>query len=405
MRASLNNFRGLRALTLLATTLFLVASCSSAASPSPSATGTATPPPTGTAPPTPGETPTPAPSVGGELAYLGFQGDDAPTTMKSFYDETGITLGATYVDSSEDIVTKLKAGGLGKYDFGTANQRLVQTLVDEDLIVPIDESQVPNLEQLFPELRDASVVPWAWRDGKLYAIPAYFGFDAINYNADAIPVAPTNWDELLDASYKGKICVLDNPVGQILSVGEHLGFGSDGTTFTKEKLTQIVDWIKKLVANSKTFVKGYGEMADLMIRGDCTVGWIGWEYVSVKGQDAGVNIRHFIEQGKVKAWADALVVFKGAQNPAAAYAWINRLLDAKVMAGAAQEVSSLVTNTQVVDYLPKEFVDQMDFAAAAQKLKDIAWSTKPPATSTDPNQATLEDFTKAWEEIKASAGG
>ncbi len=343
-----------------------------------------------------------APAVSGDLAYIGFQGDDSPKSMAPFYGRTGVKMGATYVDSSEDIVTKLKVGGQGRYDFGTANQRVVGDLVAQNLIEPIDETKIPNLQYVLPQMKSAQGVPWAFADGKLYSIPLFWGFDVVNYRADLVTNPPSTWDDLLDAQYKGKICIFDNPIGGTLTVGQHLGLGSDGTKFTKANVETIKQWLLKLKANAKTYAKDYGELADLLIRGDCQLGWTGWEYISVKGQAAGVDIKHFVEGGRpVKAWADALVVAKGAPNRDAAYAWINEILDPKVLANAAQEVSSLVPETEAVQYMPASFASSMSFGSLEQSLTQLAWSAKPPATSSDPNQATLDDFTKMWEAVKA----
>ena len=257
----------------------------------------------------------PSGKVGGSLSYLGFEGDDAPDAAKPFYDKFGVTLGATYLSSSEDILTKMKAGGPGKYDVGTSNTRLIQSLIDQDFLEPLDAEKIPNLKDIYPDFTDEKVVPWAYRDGKLYGIAGYFGLDVINYRADKVSPVPAKWDDLLDSRFKDKIAITDSPVGNLLSVGTAVfGYPPDGTKYTKENLQNVVDWMKKIKLNAKAIVAGYGEVADLMIRGDAWIGFIGWEYISVQGQKAGVDIKHFLANGPLKAWCDAFVVFKGAQN-------------------------------------------------------------------------------------------
>ena len=160
--------------------------------------------------------------------------------------------------------------------------------------------------------------------------------------------------------------------------------------------------MKKLKANSKTYVSGYGELADLLIRGDVWIGFIGWEYISVQGQKAGVNIKHFLADGPLKAWCDAFVVFKGANNPDTAYAWVDNMITAETAAKAAQHTSSLVTNPKVVPLLPKDFVEAMGFNNLGAQLRKIQWSVNPPAEVSDPSKPTIDDFKHAWDEIKAS---
>jgi putative spermidine/putrescine transport system substrate-binding protein/spermidine/putrescine transport system substrate-binding protein len=343
----------------------------------------------------------PAAKIGGNLSYLGFEGDDAPDAAKPFYEKYGVTLGATYLGSTEEVLTKLKAGGRGRYDVGANNTRMIQPMIDQDFLVPLDLEQIPNIKEIYTDFTDPKIVPWAYRDGKLYAIGAYFGFDVINYNADKIPTPPKSWSELLDPKYKGRIGILDSAVGHMLSIGTTIyNYPPDGTKYTKEMLKNVVDWGKKLKANAKTFVKSYGDMTDLLIRGDIWIGFIGWEYNSVQGQKAGVNIKHFLADGPVKAWCDAFVVYKGSSNPDTAHAWINHMIGAEVAAKAAQHTSSLVSNSKGRQYLPKNFADAMGFANLEAQIKRIQWSISPLPQVDNPNNATIDDFKRGWEEIK-----
>eukprot|EP01036_Dinobryon_divergens_P049774 gene49774-66673_t len=84
------------------------------------------------------------------VTWVGWQGYDEPLKLGSFLKDNAISLATTYINSNEEIITRLQAGGAGQVDFITIYYGHIPILIAADLIEPIDESKIPALANLFP---------------------------------------------------------------------------------------------------------------------------------------------------------------------------------------------------------------------------------------------------------------
>jgi spermidine/putrescine transport system substrate-binding protein len=338
-------------------------------------------------------------AIGGNLNMIGWEGYDLPDAAKPFQAKHGITLNVTYIGSNDEVLTKFQAGGPGRYDVGDITSRFIQPMIEQKMLTPLDEARLPNFKQVYPQFQN---VDWARRDGKLYAVPAYFGFDVINYNADFLKQPPKTWDVLIDPQYKGKVGFYDNPSGTMFFIGAIVGVGADGTKYTKADLQKIIEWGKKWKANSKTLVKSYGEMTDLLVRGDIWLGAIGWQYVTVQGQKQRANLADALPDGPAKAWCDSYFIFAGATNLDTAYAWIDNAITPEVMAKSGPALNSMVTNAKAAPLLPQEHAKLMGYDKLNDQLGRAVFSVFPPARAADAHHISLDELLRGYEQIKAS---
>jgi spermidine/putrescine transport system substrate-binding protein len=340
----------------------------------------------------------PAPKIGGVLNNLGWEGYDIPTAAKAFQDANGITLNNTYIGSNEEVLTKFQAGGPGKYDMGNVTIRFFPSMIEQNMVLPLDLARLPNWNDFYAQFKsDSPTLDMLQKDGKIYGVPAYFGLNVISYNADLVE-RPTTWDVLIDPKYKDKVGLYDTATATVFLIAAILGHGTDARKYTKAILAEVVEWGKKWKANSKTLVKSYGEMTDLLVRGDIWMAAEGWEFVTIKGRDQGVNLDHSLPDGPAKAWCDCYFIFQGGSNVDTAYAWLNNAISPEVMAQSAQDLGSFVTNSKAADKMPKDFAEAMHFSDLNTTLGRASFSRFP-----DPgNEITVDDMLKAYEEIKAA---
>ena len=340
-------------------------------------------------------------NIGGTLNYLSFEGYDDAEAMQPLAEKYGVVLNSTYIDNNPEILTKYIAGGPGRYDVGLQYDRFFPPMFEHDMLEPLNLDLIPNFEQIYPRFQNAN---WVQHEGKIYGIPGFFGFlDAVNYRADKIIPAPESYAVLIDPKYKGTVGVRSDATDNLLLIGALIyDFGVDGTKYTKDQLKQCLDWAQKLRDNAKTRVHGYGELADLLIRGDIWLGTVGWEFISLQGQQAGVDVRHMTSKsGPTPAWTDSFFIFKGSQNVETAHAWINQMLSAESMALLAQKLGTFIANPNAVPLLPESIADGMGFAQVNDQLDRAVVGTLPAPEQSDPNLATLDDFNSGWEAIWA----
>ena len=111
-------------------------------------------------------------SAATDVFFLGWQGYDDPYKVGGFLEENGITLQTTYINTIEDIITKLRSGGMGSVDLTTLISQYVEFSAEAGLLEPIDESKVPNLGKRHPRFKQIDEILRV--DGKLYGVPFTF---------------------------------------------------------------------------------------------------------------------------------------------------------------------------------------------------------------------------------------
>ena len=114
--------------------------------------------------------------------WVGWQGYDEPLKLGSFLKDNGIALATTYINTNEEIITRLQAGGAGQVDFITIYFGHMPILIAADLIEPIDESKVAGIADMFPEFLNVDAIR---KDGKLYAVPFTWGTLSMVYDPAA----------------------------------------------------------------------------------------------------------------------------------------------------------------------------------------------------------------------------
>jgi hypothetical protein len=81
-------------------------------------------------------------------------------------------------------------------------QPFVRPLAQRKWILPIDPARLKNHGKMFDLFKSPE---WAMWDGKLVALPYYWGYDSIVYNAKHMPDGGETWGRLWDDRYRGRL--------------------------------------------------------------------------------------------------------------------------------------------------------------------------------------------------------
>jgi spermidine/putrescine transport system substrate-binding protein len=271
-----------------------------------------------------------------ELNLLTWEGYHQEPWLQEFTKKTGIKINATNVGSPAEMFSKVTASP-GQYDIILNTSGWFDQYVQSDLITPIDESKVPNVNEIsdaFP-WRDATSV-----DGKNYAILYTWGDQPLGWNSDDVPGSldvdqyltdgvPNDWNILWDPQFKGKVTVFDDPTSVEPMIPLALGFENpyklDDAQFEQfeKKLYELRPQVKKLTS-------GFDDQANTFINGEAIIGYVNHTLVVVEANKKGTPIEanHTVEQG-VPAWSDNLTLTKegGAKKLDAAYEFINSQIE------------------------------------------------------------------------------
>jgi spermidine/putrescine-binding protein len=272
--------------------------------------------------------------------WLGWQGYDEPVKLGTFLKDNGIALATTYINTNEEIITKLQAGGAGQFDFITIYFGHIPILIAADLIEPIDESKVTGIDQIFPEFLQVDTIR---HDGKLYAVPFTWGTLSMVYDPSAT-AKPASWKDALKDDVKGKVAMVDDMTGLISTWAPIVTGTKTPTRLTMDELKKTIDHLITIKKNhARTFSASYGEAVDLFARGEVVTSAIGWD--AMVGFAAAKNkVLDFVlpEEGAM-VFMDTLAIPKGAPNRALAY----KLLGQSISRDGQKQIADTLTQAVI----------------------------------------------------------
>lgn len=285
----------------------------------------------------------------GELNAILWEGYATEKSVKDFEAKTGIEVNVTSIASNDEVFAKIRTKS-GQYDLIPATTDVSGQYIESGLVQPINLDQVPEAENLFPAFKD---LPQAEKDGDVYGVAHTWSADPIIYNADAIEEPEASYAALFDEQYAGRVSLYDD-LGS-LWVGA-LVLGYDPFNLSEDELSEVTE----KMAEQKELVRKYWTSGDdlikLMAAGEVDIA-TGWNYMYTELKSQGVNVERLVPKEGNLGWVDLLMIPVGAENPCAAYKWMDWALSPEGGSETAKSGWSVATQS-VADALdPKLAAD------------------------------------------------
>jgi spermidine/putrescine-binding protein len=172
------------------------------------------------------------------MTWMGWQGYETPIKAGTFLKDNDIDFQPTFISSNEEIITKLQAGGIGKTDLITMYFGYLPLMAEGGLLEPLDPSRVEQFNDLIPQFTSQEVIR---KDGQLYGVPWNWGSLPLMYDPEQVKAPPESWLDLMKPEFKGKVAMVDDPLGNLLIWGTVVTGKPLGTLLTKEELTKVID--------------------------------------------------------------------------------------------------------------------------------------------------------------------
>lgn len=224
-------------------------------------------------------------------------------------------------DSNESMYTKLQSGSV--YDVLVPSDYMIERLIKEDYLQPVDWSKITNKDKIVPKLLNNN-----FDKGSKYAVPYYWGTVGIVYNKKTVSKEDLQegWNILRNKKYSGKIYMYDSERDSFMIALKALGYSMNTTN--KSELQQAYEW---LVEQNKTMKPVYvgDDVMDNMISGnkDMAAVYSGdGAYIISENSDMGFVVP---EQGS-NNWIDGMVITKSCKNTELAHKFINFFLQKDV---------------------------------------------------------------------------
>jgi spermidine/putrescine transport system substrate-binding protein len=333
------------------------------------------------------------------MSWMGWQGFETPILTGTFLEDHDIDFQPTFVASNEEIITRLQAGGIGRTDLVTMYFGYLQLMDEAGLVEPVDQSRIVAWDRLIPEFRDHPAI----RNGdRLLGVPWNWGSLPLMYDPAVIPETPASWMDVFKDDYRGRVAMVDDPLGNLLVWGPVLTGRPDGTLLSRAELTEVIDTLIRLkTEHARAFFPTYGEMADAFARGEVVISAIGWEAVAVWAAAKGKEIRYTIPAEGTTIFMDTLTIPAEAPNIDLTYAMINHILSPEPQRVFATEQSAGITNLDAVPLLPAELAASYGYADLPAKLGRARLVPMPP-TESDGTVATYDDFLAEYARLQAA---
>lgn len=271
--------------------------------------------------PTPGAPEAAAPAaapekIGGELNLFAWSEYIPQSVLDGFSKETGVQVNYETYGSNEEMLAKLMSGA-SSYDLIQPSEYVVEALVKENMLVPLDKSKLPNLKNIGPEYFKQPHDP-----DLVYSVPYMQGTVGIVLNTEKVKDPVAGYADVFQPKYKGRIVILDDAL-EIVTWGlATFGIGPDGVT------TENLAKVRPVLAAWLPLVKVYDSDSPktALLNGDVDLGivWSGEAAILIKEQPG--KFAYVLPQEGAHMFIDNIVIPKGAQNVAAAHAFIDYIL-------------------------------------------------------------------------------
>lgn len=274
-----------------------------------------------------------------------------PTLLTEFEKETGYKVRYETFDSNEAMYTKIQQGGTG-YDIAIPSEYMIQKMMKQDLLLPIDHKKLKGLDNLHPQFLNQPFDP-----NNKYSIPYFWGTLGIIYNDKFIPEGTIEtWDDLWKPELKNNLMLIDGArevLGLSLnSVGDSLNSkDSKELDAAKAKLMTLVPNVKAIVADEiKMYMINEESAAAVSFSGEAS-----------EMLDNNEHLHYVIPEEGSNLWFDNIVMPKTAQNTAGAYAFINFMLQPEIAAKNAEYIGYATPNAEAEKLLPEEITSDKQF--------------------------------------------
>lgn len=267
----------------------------------------------------------PAASAAGEVItvynwgqYISDGTDGSLDVLEAFTEATGIRVNYVTFDSNETMYTKLKTGG-SSYDIVIPSDYMIAQMIAEDMLEPIDFSNVPNYANIDEAFKNTDYDP----DNR-YSVPYTWGTVGLIYNTKF--VEPTSsWRTLWDSKYQGKILMFDNP-RDAFAIAELLEGLSPNTEEQRDFQKAAA-----LLQAQKPVLQQY-VMDQIFERMEREEAWAApyyaGDYLIMAEENPNLAFCHPDEGFNL--FIDAMCIPKGCENKAGAEAFINFMCDPEI---------------------------------------------------------------------------
>lgn len=263
--------------------------------------------------------------------------------LTDFEKEYGVRVNYSLFSSNEEMYTKLLSGAA--YDILIPSDYMIERLIKENMLQPLDKSVVTNLDQMYPDVMGLEFDP-----DNTYSAPYLWQNVGIVY--DTTRIDPEKMEEAgfsiyLDEEYAGHAYMYDSERDSFMMAFKALGYSMN--TEDPDEIQAAYEWLRQV---DKAVHPAYvtDEVIDAMANGEK---WMAIVYSGDAAYILSVNedMGYCAPKEGTNLCVDSMVIPANAENPALANAFIQFVLDYDNSLAISEEVGYASPNAQVLEEL------------------------------------------------------
>ena len=308
--------------------------------------------------------------------------------ISDFEKQYGVRVIVENFDSNEMMYTKLMAGD--RYDVVIPSDYMIERLMNEDFLQPLDKSMIPNMENM-----SDAVLGMSYDPDNTYSIPYFWGSVGLVYNhenVDPAVIESEGWEVLRNTDYAGHIYIYDSERDSFMMAFKALGYSMN--TEDPNEINDAYEWLLQM-NNTMSPVYVTDEVIDGMMNGykDIAVVYSGDAAVVL---DENEDMSFYMPSQGTNIWCDAMVIPQNAENPKLAHEFINYMLTYEAAFDNTETVGYTSPNAEVFE----EMTSSEDlYAENAAYLPRSGYEND---ELFHDNQILMRELSKLWIKVKAA---
>lgn len=266
--------------------------------------------------------------------------------LRQFEKETGISIKYTTMTSNEEMLVKLSSPDC-IYDLCFPSEYIIEKLLADDLLQPINKQNIPNLVNIDARFLDLSFDP-----GNVYSIPYMWGTVGILYNTTMVSDPVDSWKILWDEKYSGQILMYDSVRDTIGITLVMLGY--DINTRNPDEVAAA----EKALIEQKPLVRAYltDDIKMELINGNAAMGVV-YSGDAVACIAENPDLAFAVPKEGSNVWFDNVIIPKSSTHAAEAEAFINFLCGAEVAAQNSEYIGYSTPNKAALAIMGSDYID------------------------------------------------
>ena len=308
--------------------------------------------------------------------------------ISDFEKQYGVRVIVENFDSNEMMYTKLMAGD--RYDVIIPSDYMIERLMNEDFLQPLDKSMIPNMENM-----SDAVLGMSYDPDNTYSIPYFWGSVGLVYNhenVDPAVIESEGWEVLRNTDYAGHIYIYDSERDSFMMAFKALGYSMN--TEDPNEINDAYEWLLQM-NNTMSPVYVTDEVIDGMMNGykDIAVVYSGDAAVVL---DENEDMSFYMPSQGTNIWCDAMVIPANAENPKLAHEFINYMLTYEAAFDNTETVGYTSPNAEVFEEMTSSedlYADNAAYLPRSGYDKDEMFHD---------NQVLMRELSKLWIKVKAA---